>query len=884
MVISHPRASLSDNTLQDSLTDEEDADDEGDCSGGDGDEEGDSEIENSTLIEDDMGLVEHEARRLSEVVEACLKGGMSSRGIELVLKARPLRSRCSYQSIMRWVTGWARMKRVRHSMCPVGHMVVEEDGQQCEVENCGRKSVRSVSFWRVPLTKQLQALARDREAFEKLRQGQQKVEASVCAPQSPVLFDYYDGELFRHRHTDAIRSASSRGELVVLLRMTTDGFKVFEGRRKQRSAWPIAFTVLNYDHKARFQASNVLITSFVPGSHDSDYFDTFLRPTVNEMLQLEQGVTTTCADGATRMLKAFVVFATGDMPAVSKLFGYAGHKSARPCRFCHFEATHDRSSRSMQSIPKEGEQDIRTSNEMTRLWEKVEVVRDKGVKAEYQRFVRRWGIKRRPALSSLMMDFTHGAPHDPMHLLLLGWVKHITVLLIGGDGRCLGKQCSHIIDDDAWQAINESLQAGSSTIPASWGRPPLDLAKLSSYKSEDWKAMGMYYGPALFNTKIVGPKVAQLWSMTSQMLHICFSPCPSRRDVETLRDTSEQSLKLFAEIFYQSDDHSFCFTPTTHYITHLHQNLQQCGPLTNVNQYVVERLIGQLALGVKSRKLPETQLLARYSLQFSLQALRDDNTPNSEGQRLVDAPSARLSSALAETGEARNDKMPRTAGKGSWVKVTGQRVRSLVIEWAVEGAGVGECDVGEIRSVPKLTVCHGESSFQVETASCFKKRKSKCPDARQRCFVAAHFATSDASGGSGGSENANSNDEVAVWYGRITNLLQVEVVDRKLETTSMCSADGFSDGRWRSVAIVEWESSACLDAVTCLPLSVRKQSRVWRGQGVSAIGLESVDRPLGYLEMEIGKCTTRMYIDTDYDHLQLGDVRSHYQLRSAVVK
>ena len=144
---------------------------------------------------------------------------------------------------------------------------------------------------------------------------------------------------------------------------------------------------------------------------------------------------TTCADGAARILKGFVAFATGDMPAVSKLFGHAGRKSARPCRFCHFEATYNRSSRSLQSIPKEGKEGMRASREMARTWEKVEEVRDKGVKAEYERFARRRGIKRRSALSSLMMDFTHGAPHDPMRLLLLGWVRHITVLLIGGDGH-----------------------------------------------------------------------------------------------------------------------------------------------------------------------------------------------------------------------------------------------------------------------------------------------------------------------------------------------------------------------------------------------------------------------------------------------------------------
>ena len=208
-----------------------------------------------------------------------------------------------------------------------------------------------------------------------------------------------------------------------------------------------------------------------------------------------------------------------------------------------------------------------------------------------------------------------------------------------------------------------------------------------------------------------------------------------------------------------------------------------------------------------------------------------------------------------------------------------------MLEWAVEGADIRECDVGEIRSVPKLTVCQGESSFQVETASCFEKRKSKFPGARQGCFIAAHFAAGTASAGSIGSdEDGDANGEVAVWCGRIIELLKVAVANRTSETTSVCSVDDSIGGRWRSVAIVEWESSGRVDPVTFLPFSVRNRRRVWGGEGVSAIGLESIDRPLGYLEIEIRERMTRLYIDTDYEHLQLGDIRSQHQLRSVIVK
>ena len=69
------------------------------------------------------------------------------------------------------------IEQVRHSMCPVGHMLLDgTDGcfgsESCEVQGCGLRSVSSVSFWRLPLIGQLQALARNKGSFDQLRRGQ----------------------------------------------------------------------------------------------------------------------------------------------------------------------------------------------------------------------------------------------------------------------------------------------------------------------------------------------------------------------------------------------------------------------------------------------------------------------------------------------------------------------------------------------------------------------------------------------------------------------------------------------------------------------------------------------------------------------------------------
>ena len=138
---------------------------------------------------------------------------------------------------------------------------------------------------------------------------------------------------------------------------------------------------------------------------------------------------------------------------------------------------------------------MRASGEAARLWSEADELLRSGAAAQRGRFMKASKIKRKPVLSSLQMNSTHGAPHAPVHLLLLGWVKDAAALLVGKDDRCKGKNCSHIISKEKRRLIDDSLRAGPATIHSSWGRPPLELSKLSSYKAEGWKMMGMHLRP-----------------------------------------------------------------------------------------------------------------------------------------------------------------------------------------------------------------------------------------------------------------------------------------------------------------------------------------------------------------------------------------------------
>ena len=811
-----------------------------------------------------ISTVEHEARRLVEVIRACIEGGLSSRSIEKVLKAKPLECKCSYKSIESFVKRQAGVQKKAFPMCPDGHMVIHEgavgESAACKVQGCKKKPIASSRFWSLSLIGQLQALAAQPESHRQLAEGQLRAVEALYQDISLCRRDYYDGRMFRRTFGDVFKSASRSGELVVSLRMTTDGFKILEGRKSPRTTWPVAFTILNYDLETRFRAKNCLITCFASGSHDSACFDTFLQPTIEELLRLEGGVMTACSDGQQRTMRAFSVLFTGDMPAVSKALGYSGHNATKPCRFCHFNSTYDPYGRCRRCIPLERESTMRTSEETDFLWMKAELMQEQASNAQYLTFVKSSGIKRRPALSSLKMDFTHGAPHDPIHLISLGWVKHITMLLLGERGSCKRLMCSHVLSNDATEAVNKSLDAGSKTIPASWGRPPMEFSRMSSFKSEDWKMLGMHYGPALFNAKLAGPKISQLWSMTSQILHICFSVHVFHDDVKELKKLCIESLKLFTEIFYEFEDHAHCFVPTTHAITHLHQCLDECGPLINSSQYIMERLIGELASTVKSKKQPKTQLLNSHHMQFSLTILKG-------GIERCEKPIVEISKRRAEPKG-----VEEVVEEGELVSI-GKRGRELqrrewdlVVDWAVDNEGLSCDSVQDAAIVSKVSLKKKDCTLCIESRSALQDRRKESINARQRNFIAAHFSEQITSSDTSSSEGILPR-EIAVWYGCVKELAEVKLGGEPWQES-------------RVVAIVEWESSAKLDPVTGLAFCARRRGRLWKGNSTSVISIESVDRLIGFFDLAWKGEVRRIYIDPDHFYLKLNHPQSRCQLFS----
>ena len=233
---------------------------------------------------------------------------------------------------MRWARKECGAQSSRHFMRPDGRMAMRSESEECKAEGCRKKAPPSTSFWRFSIIGQLQALAGAQTSFEQLRRGQRRALESLQTSASASCKSCCEGDPLRSPFGDAAHSALLEGELIAHLRLATDDVKIFEGGRKQKSAWPAAFIALNCKCGARAKSKNCLLTSFIPGGHVSSHFDFFSQHAIDELMILLQRASTACAGAEARNMKAHAAFLAGDAAAMPKILGFAGRNAASPCR------------------------------------------------------------------------------------------------------------------------------------------------------------------------------------------------------------------------------------------------------------------------------------------------------------------------------------------------------------------------------------------------------------------------------------------------------------------------------------------------------------------------------------------------------------------------
>src|SRR5256714_1827709 len=167
------------------------------------------------------------------------------------------------------------------------------------------------------------------------------------------LDDIFDGKIYK----ELVNKNLFNDERDVALTASCDGYQIF--KQKTDDCWLFIVINNNLHPSLRVKKENLLVPFIIPGPNQPKDFNTFLRPFINEMKQLESkyfiyiylynnnilnnifilgGVL--CYDAYTKsnfILRAHIIAWTGDIPALTAIMNITGHNSYSGCRFVIFK-------------------------------------------------------------------------------------------------------------------------------------------------------------------------------------------------------------------------------------------------------------------------------------------------------------------------------------------------------------------------------------------------------------------------------------------------------------------------------------------------------------------------------------------------------------------
>ena len=324
------------------------------------------------------------------------------------------------------------------------------------------------------------------------------------------------------------------------------------GAGNKYTAWPILVFNWNLPPKIRFHKKNIIPISIVPGPKKPKDFDSFLYPLIQELLELSEGVRAYDAStGKLFCLRAFLIIAFGDIPAISLLLKMKGHNSITPCRICNIhglripesEATVYYIPLDRTSHPNAGsvrkydphKLPMRTHEEF--LENAQSVVRAR-TRAEEDSLGKKTGIKGKTILTALSsLSFPASFPYDFMHLIYEDLLKNL-ILLWTNEFKDLNTGAGdYTISTAVWDAIGRATAESCDTIPSVYSARLGSISgDRSTFSADNYSFWALYIGPVLLQRKFNRQCYYDHFVMLVRLLLLCLQFEYSSEDVKTIRD------------------------------------------------------------------------------------------------------------------------------------------------------------------------------------------------------------------------------------------------------------------------------------------------------------------------------------------------------------
>ena len=343
----------------------------------------------------------------------------------------------------------------------------------------------------------------------------------------------------------------------IALGLSTDGFGPFKHRTK--TAWPIILFNYNLPPEERFLKKNHISVGVIPGPKKPGDLDSFLWPLVQELLQLELGVSAFDAiTMAVFLLHAYLIVVFGDIPAVSMIMRMKGHNGRSPCHMCEIQGIRIPSLPvTMHYVPLHREKfpDSQHRYDATALplrnhtlfMEQAQEVQSALTDAASEQFATKYGIKGLPLLSALSsLSFPVSFPYDFMHLIWANLIPNLILLWTGNFKDLDHDDEGYVLAPKVWQAIGMATLDAGKTIPAAFGsRVPNIAAEKSQMIAETHSIWTLYFAPTLLNGRFTNERYYKHFVQLVRLLTLCLKFEITQDQINDLERGFQEWVKVY---------------------------------------------------------------------------------------------------------------------------------------------------------------------------------------------------------------------------------------------------------------------------------------------------------------------------------------------------
>ena len=373
--------------------------------------------------------------------------------------------------------------------------------------------------------------------------------------------------------------------------MNMDFFRPY--KHVQYSVGAIYLVIMNLPRSLRYKQENVILCGLIPGPHEPELnINTYLQPSVKELLTLWDGVDFTLPGNQIKKVRAALLCVACDIPACRKVCGFLSYTAHYGCSKCLKYFPGGFGGLDYSGFDRD-KWKLRTGSEHRKV--SLSLLNAE-TKKELQQMQSAAGCRFSELVKLPYFDVPRMAIVDPMHNLYLGIAKHFLERVL------IERQ---IICRSAFDIIQKRVDR--IKVPAGVGRIPHKIhSGFSAFTSDQWKNWVIYYSLLALQDLISGNDL-ECWRHFVLACRKLSCKHLTRHDLVVGDALLMQFCRRY-ERLYGKD----IITPNMHLHAHLKSCIEDYGPLHGFWLYAFERFNGILGSAPNNNRTIESQLMDRF--------------------------------------------------------------------------------------------------------------------------------------------------------------------------------------------------------------------------------------------------------------------------------